>query len=290
MSDDIPFAHPFPWTDEFDRNAMRLLRKRKFVGSGLALLRKESLGCETKLGNAARDIFMNIFHQHGIELDGEIESDGHKFEGIGLSRRSLQLTPLSRKTRLENQTQHEAALATEPEKKSIFFELLKVITDSSSATISTRRILKKVCVLLQPGSLPGFMDSKDVVLAALHFLSARVEIKSDRVLRLPLIRPLQTYGDLEKRNFEKVGDWKLEDIEEKLSRIEEIFLSSPASWKWQKRESLSLRLPQADEESFFMKGTVPFCATAKKPKGESFKKRKAPLKTTNGGGEENREA
>jgi hypothetical protein len=271
MCDDIPYAQPFPWTEESQGNATRSLRKRKFVGSGLALLRKESLGSESKMGNVAKNILMNLFHQHGIELDGEMESDENKFKGIGLSPTD--------KTELENLSEYEIALETESGNKSIFIALLKAVTESSTGTISTRQILGKVCLLLQPGSLPGIMDSKDMVLAALHFLSSNDETKSNHVLRLPLIRPLQAYGDLEKRNFEKVGDWRFEDIKAKLLRMEEVFLSSPSSWKWQKRESLSLRLSQPDEESFFMKGTIPLCATAKKVKGESFKKRKALVKT-----------
>ena len=119
-----------------------------------------------------------------------------------------------------------------------------------------------------------------MVLAALHFLSSKSETQSDHILWLPLIRPLQAFGDLEKRNFEKVGDWRLEDIEEKLLKMEEVFLSSPSSWKWQKRESLSLRLSKANEDFFFMKGTIPLCATAKKVKGEGIKKRKAAVKKT----------
>eukprot|EP00536_Pseudo-nitzschia_multiseries_P011557 jgi/Psemu1/308338/fgenesh1_kg.401_\ len=126
------------------------------------------------------------------------------------------------------------------------------------------------------------MDAKDMILAALHFLSSKSETKSTYTLGLPLIRPLQVYGDLERRNYEKVGDWKLEEIKEKLLRAEEIFLSSPSSWEWQKRESWSLRLSVADEESLFMKGTVPVCATAstKKTKGEGIKKRQALSKKT----------
>lgn len=274
----IPYAQPFPWpAEESQGDRTRSLRKRKFVGSGLALLRKEYLRSES-MGNVAKNIMMNLFHQHGIELDGEMESDENKFKGIGLS----EIAP----HRLQTQS-GKTGLGNESGNKSIFFALLKAVDESGTGVTSTRQILGRVCPLLQPGSLPGIMDSKDMVLAALHFLSSNDETKSDHVLRLPLIRPVQAYGDLEKRNFKKVGDWRLEDIKGKLSRMEEVFLSSPSSWKWQKRESLSLRLPQADEESFFMKGTIPLCAVAnKKLKGESVKKRKPPLKTTTGGGSE----
>ena len=272
MSDDIPYAQPFLWAEENQGNSTRSLRKRKFVGSGLALLRKESLGSESKMGNVAKNILMNLFHQHGIELDGEMESDENKFKGIGLSDRSLRVATNTGKTKI---SEHGESGNT-----SLFFALLKAVTESSTSLISTRQLLSKACPLLQPGSLPGIMDSKDMVLAALHFLSSNNETKSDHVLRLPLIRPVQVYGDLEKRNYKKIGDWKLGDIVVKLSRMEELFLSSPSSWKWQKRESLSLRLSREDEESFFTKGTIPLCATAKKVRIESGKKRKAPVKTT----------
>jgi len=240
MSDEIPYAHPFPWggSSTIDERNQKL-RKRKFVGSGLAVLRKE-MGSESKLGNLAKTILINLSYQHGIEIDGEIESDAEKFKGLA----KIQLGTCS-----------------------FFVELLKVVIESGDSPISTRHILKKVCLLLQPGTLPGNMDSKDLLLAALHFLSSKSETKSIECALLPLIRSEKAYGDLERRNFVKVGDWKLEDTEEKLLKMEELFLSSPSSWKWQKRESLSLRLTKENEAAFFMKGTIPLCATSKKVKG-----------------------
>ncbi len=279
MSDDIPYAQPFQWNEECQGNSTRSLRKRKFVGSGLALLRKESLGSESKMGNVAKNILMNLFHQHGIELDGEMESDEHKFKGIGLAGKTL----------LGKQDTGNQSSLGESGNKSLFVALLNVLSDSSNNIVPTRQFLSKVCPILIPGSLPGTLDSKDMVLAALHFLSSNSETKSDHVLRLPLIKPVQAYGDLEKRNYKKVGDWKLDDIIVQLSRMEEIFLSSPSSWQWQKRESLSLRLSREDEESFFTKGTVPLSATAKKLKAETVKKRKAPVKAAKATGSPNAE-
>jgi len=274
MSDDIPYAQPFQWNEESQGNSTRSLRKRKFVGSGLALLRKESLGSESKMGNVTKNILMNLFHQHGIELDGEMESDEHKFKGIGLAGKTL-----LGKQEAEGESGN----------KSLFVALLKVISDSSNSITPTRQFLSKVSPTLIPGSLPGTLDSKDMVLAALHFLSSNSDAKSDHVLRLPLIKPVQAYGDLEKRNYKKVGDWKLDDIMVQLARMEEIFLSSPSSWQWQKRESLSLRLSRDDEEFFFTKGTVPLSATAKKLKAETVKKRKAPVKAAKATGSPNAE-
>mmetsp|Transcript_19932 Transcript_19932/g.43336 ORF Transcript_19932/g.43336 Transcript_19932/m.43336 type:complete len:312 (-) Transcript_19932:15-950(-) len=283
MSDEIPYAQPFPWTEEQPRgNSTRSLRKRKFVGSGIAVLREESLGSDSKMGNVAKNILMNLFHQHGIELDGNMESDAKKFKGIGLSDGSFRIKTAASNNRLRNTLEKKTSLKTESGDKSFFIPLLKAVNESGTRSVSTRQILGKVCLLLQPGTLPGIMDSKDMVLAALHFLSSKSESKSGHILQLPLIRPLQAYGDLERRNYEKVGDWKLEDIKEKLLKAEEMFLSSPSSWEWQKRESLSLRLSEEDEESLFMKGTVPLCALAstKKVKGEGVKKRKAAVKKT----------
>ena len=266
MSDDVPYAHPFPWGDstivERQRSTTRSLRKRKFVGSGLAILRKD-MGSESKIGILSKNILMNLFHQHGIEVDGELESDANKFKGLGLSKGSLHMET--------HTSTDDKPLRLQTGNRSFFVPLLKVVIESVDSPISTRHILKKVCLLLQPGTLPGNMDSKDMVLAALHFLSSKCETKSDNLLRLPLIRSEKAYGDLERRNFVKMGDWKLEDIEEKLLKMEELFLSSPSSWKWLKRDSfsLSLKLSKADEEAFFMKGTVPLSV-----KGEGVRKRR----------------
>ena len=99
------------------------------------------------------------------------------------------------------------------------------------------------------------------------------------LLKLPLIRSEKAYGDLERRNYIKVGDWRLTaSFMQKLIHLEKLFFGSSSSWKWQKRKSFSIRLSDEDEEALFMKGTIPLRAKIQKIKGgggEASKKMKA---------------
>jgi hypothetical protein len=277
MSDDIPFAHPFPWDspsmEKSQMTAIRSLRKRKFVGSGLAVLQQESLGRKSRMGKLAKNILRNLFYQHGIETitggsEQGFESDANRMMGAGFPRSDNRLVTLK-----PGSTHDEILSNAKDGRYSLFASLLKVV-ETGPGPVPTKQILRELCLTLRPGDVPGMMDCKDMMLAALHYLSSHYAAKSDALLQLPLIRPSQAYGDLEKRNFEKVGDWKLGQIEDKLWTMETIFFSSPSPWKWLRREIFCPRgLSKVDETSFFSKGTIPSNATAKK--GEGMRKRRA---------------
>lgn len=287
MSDDVPFATPFSWDspamEKAQMLATRTLRKRKFVGSGLSILmEEESLGRnKSKMGKLAKTILRNLFHQHGIEMtktggfEKYSESDANKMPGAGFStnrcRWEIPKLGITDDDKLHNASEG---------KYSLFVSLLQLV-EAGPGPVSTKQILRKLCLILRPGDVPGMMDCKDMMLAALHYLSSNYATKSDDLLPLPLIRPSQAYGDLEKRNFVKVGDWKLVQIEAKLWRMEAIFFSTPSPWKWLRREHFCPRgLSKQDEKSFLCKGTIPLSATATKSKGEGKRKRRTTSEST----------
>jgi hypothetical protein len=117
----------------------------------------------------------------------------------------------------------------------------------------------------------------EMVMAALQFMSRDCEMSSEDLISLPLIRPSQELADLERRTFNKCGDWTMDDdFKEKVLRLEQIFTSSSSSWRWLKREFAAPRLAQKDEDSLFLKGVIPASAVAKKPTPHiSSRKRKA---------------
>lgn len=279
MREDIPFAEPYPWgspsMELSQLTAVRSLRKRKFVGSGLAVLQQESLGRKSKIGKLARNILRNLFHQHGIETmtggSGQsFESDATRMTGTGFLRSG------SRRETLKLGTEHDEILSNAKEGRYSLFASVLHLVETGPGPVPTKQILRELCLTVRPGDVPGMMDCKDMILAALHYLSSDYAIKSDALLQLPLIRPSQAYSDLEKRNFEKVGNWKLSEVEDKLWRMESIFLTSPSPWKWQRREVFCPRgLSQSDETSFFIKGAIPSSATAKTT---PTRKRRAPFR------------
>jgi hypothetical protein len=281
MSEDlIPFAQSFPWRSASMQKsqiaATRSLRKGIFVGSGLAVLQQESLGRKSKMGKLAKSILRSLVHRHGIELrtggsEHEIESDASRMPGAGFSRcRSCLL-----QTPKPGSTDDEVLGHANEGKYSLFSSLLQEI-EAEPGPVPTKQILRKFCLILRPGDVPGMMDCKDTILAALHFLSSHYATQSNKLLRLPLIRPSQPYGDLEKRNFEKVGEWKLAHIEEKLWEMEDIFFSSPSPWKWLTRKTYCPRgLSKQEETSFFSKGAIPSGANVKKQNEIGKRKRRA---------------
>jgi hypothetical protein len=278
-SEDIPFAEPFPLgsqsMEQSQISSVRSIRKRSFVGSVLAVLQQECLGRKSKMGKRAKNILRNLFHEHGIETMTRgstqgLEGNANGMTGTGFPRNEC------RREMLQPGTEHTEILTKAKEGRySIFSSVLRVV-EAGPGPVPTKQLLRELCLTVRPGDVPGMMDCKDMILAALHFLSSDYAAKSDTLLQLPLIRPTQAYGDLEKRNFEKVGNWKLSEVEDKLWTMERIFLTSPSPWKWQRREVFCPRgLSQPDELSFLSKGTIPSSATAKKPEGT--RKRRAPL-------------
>ena len=271
---EIPFATPFPWDNasmkEAQKHAIEGLRKRPFVGSGLAALRKNAFGPTSTMGDLSKNILMNLLHQHGIDRRNEeedFETEADELYGASLSK-------LRREANLPDRPEEKVLELAREGRLSLFASILKVIEEGESP-LTTKTLIKKSCLTTRPGDVPGSLDGKEMVLAALHFLSSNFEAKSEHLINLPLIHSIQEVADLEKKSYEKAGDWKLDDIKENVLRLEQVFLTSPTAWKWLRRETFSPRLSQEEETAFFFKGAIPASASAKKTQGGASRKRKA---------------
>ena len=277
MSGNIPFAQPYAWDDvksiEESQAAIRSLRKRKFVGSGIAVLREDS----KKMGRVAQNILTNLFHEHGIDNDQEVvPTNGNEESESHANRFRRETMPdVDDAIPKEDSTDEEILRNAGEGKYSLFLALVKAI-DTSHSPVPSMLLVRKTCLVLSSGTVPGSCDSRDMVLAALHFLSTKYATQSDDLLQLPLIRPVNAYGDLEKRNFVKNGTWKLDDIKEKVLKLEDIFLNSPSSWKWLKRETACPRsLTKEEEKSFYLTGTIPDSVNPRKPTTGGNRKRRS---------------
>jgi hypothetical protein len=122
-------------------------------------------------------------------------------------------------------------------------------TDASySVTSTSTRTLIKTCSLtVPPASTPAAMDRKEIVMAALDFLSSvppplnadETDTRSDAAIHtagstdllslLPLIRPQQMTPDLEEISWKKVGRWKLVEIESQVATLEQVFCAAAKS-------------------------------------------------------------
>jgi hypothetical protein len=284
MSGKTPFAQPYPWNnpslEAAQQSALSLLRKRKFVGSGLARLQETCLEQNSKMHKSAKNILVNLFHHHGIEIpntSGSVQ--------VGKTSNMLKGSPvLSKPPTLHKRGEPQAGMSVDDiirnasEGKYSLFKTILRIVENNDGIVHTKIFLSRASLVIQPSTVPGQMDAKDMVLAALHFLSTMYKPKSRELLELPMLRAVQVYSDLEKRSYQKAGSWKLDDIdiESRLFNLEELFLKSPAHWKWLKREIFCPRLTSEEETSFFQTGIVPGRAVPKR-KGEV---RRRPRKST----------
>jgi hypothetical protein len=274
MSEDIPYATPFPWDNasmaDSQKCANEALRKRRFVGSGLAALRKNAFGASSNMGDVSKNILMNLLQQHSIE----IRSDEEAFETEADELYGASLSGLRREANVPGTADEEVLELARDGRLSLFASILKFI-EVDESPVATKNLIRNCCLTVRPGDVPGSIDAKEMILSALHFLSSNFDAGSDQLLSMPLIRPIQEVGDLEKRSYEKAGEWKFVAVEDKLLRLEQLFLTSSSAWKWLRRETFCPRLSHKDETSFFLKGSIPASASAKKPKGEGSRKRKA---------------
>lgn len=131
---------------------------------------------------------------------------------------------------------------------SLLGSIVRVVRESMATPVTTKQIMKTCVLAAQPGTLPSEMDAKDMVLAALLFLSSTHE---NEYWKLPLIRPVEELADLEKRSYELVES----PSDSQLQWLETAFIS-PAD-KYLPREKYCPRLEKSDEGPLLLKGIIP---------------------------------
>ncbi|CAJ1904913.1 unnamed protein product [Cylindrotheca closterium] len=281
MSREVQSASPYPWGDDQKHvshpPSIKLLQGERYVGSGFAAL-EHQLGDNdnSEMDENAKLILNNLLQEHNVNLldssndDKRSETEKQNAHGVytGIIR-----PPKRSKLPSEVSAPKDILELARDGKVSVFSSLLDTVESSSIQPVPTKTLIRKCCLTIPPGDSPGSIDAKDYILGALHFLSSQFESSSEeRYPSLPLIYPVQLTGDVEKRNYEKVGEWKLDEIQDKVLLLEQVFTSSPNSWKWLRRESFAPRLEKEEETAFFVKGAIP--ARAKKIKTEATTGRK----------------
>jgi hypothetical protein len=277
----------------------------------------------SQISETAKSLLSNLLDEHNIELSQE-HSDAALQQHAPPAKKQKMLVTVSED--MSDDTVLQMAAAGE---LSFFGSLLATIehggdahgpdavavavavavaSDSGKTTSTSTRTLIKTCSLaVPPASAPATMDCKEMVMAALHFLSsvptadvdadAGMDTQTDvlgsanathNLLRLlPLIRPQQMTPDLEKRSYQKVGDWKLtgdaeSEFQSQVAALEQVFLygSNSKDYVWLNRERFCPRLATG-EDLLLLKGNPPVHATGKPKKATPVQRRKkAPTATT----------
>ena len=244
MSQGIPLATPYPWAPNETQISHPVSRKRK--GSSLLVL-NQALE-DTSTSKRAKEILQNLL---GDDLPKGTTNETCRLATVSLGKEPAQpLQTICPSSQLDDdkllQMAREGCF-------SLLGSILRVIRESPSP-VTTKHILRTCSLAMRPGDVPPQMDAKEMILAALHFLSSNH--KSD-YWELPLIRPTQEDNDLEKHSYEPVGS----PTESQVQWLEIAFLKAPDNYL--AREKYCPRLKQDEEGPLFLKGTLPTSATAK---------------------------
>eukprot|EP00540_Astrosyne_radiata_P008748 CAMPEP_0116828972 /NCGR_PEP_ID=MMETSP0418-20121206/3938_1 /TAXON_ID=1158023 /ORGANISM="Astrosyne radiata, Strain 13vi08-1A" /LENGTH=230 /DNA_ID=CAMNT_0004457891 /DNA_START=88 /DNA_END=780 /DNA_ORIENTATION=- len=168
-----------------------------------------------------------------------------------------------------SQNEEEVSGLVQGGKASFLGSILRLV-ENASAPVPAKTIIRGCSLVISPGNVPGHLDAKEFILAALQFLSSEVEGR----FNLPFISAAHHQDDAEKRAYQKTGSWSLSDPEdlERINQLDTIFLESPLPPLGRAR--FCPFLAPGEEGPLLMKGTIPSSATAKK-KGAGAKRKSA---------------
>jgi hypothetical protein len=255
MSQGIPLATPYPWAPSEKQITHPVSRKRK--GSGLLVLNQALQ--DTCTSKRAKNILQSLLG--GTVTTGGANDDTYRLATVSLltNESAPPLQTIDPSSQLQDETLLEMA---QNGRFSLLGSILRVITESPTTPVSTKHILRTCSLAVRPGDVPPQMDAKEMILAALFFLSSTHRSEH---WELPLILPTNVDVDLEKRSYEPV---EFSPSESQLQWLETAFLKSPGDFMG--REKYCPRLKRDEEVQLLLKGTLPTSAT---PKSAGTKRR-----------------
>lgn len=243
----IPLAPSYPWADADDQ-AIRISKKKR-KGSGLSFLQNKNLDGD------ARDILSTLIEGD----DSEPQDTSHLATSVFYSGGSFMPSVADE----DADTSAIIRMANEGQ-VSLLLSILKHFhqhsIDTSDSPVPAKSVVKACALSVNPNSTPGIVDAKDLILAAIQFLSCSACL--DGEIKLPLIEVVDANSDPEKRTYRKYGDWNWEEYKTTtaLSELELLFNSSPIG-----REKFVPRfLSDEDEQQLLQKGTIPASAAPKR--------------------------
>lgn len=156
---------------------------------------------------------------------------------------------------------------------SFLASLLKVI-EEEGGSITTKFLIKACCLSVEPAKVPSLCDAKEMVMAALHFLSSPFQPEGDNFPALPLIRCINEAPDLEKRSYEHCGDWTTREpaFVDQVLQLEQVFYNA-VNYKYLARECMCPTLPSG-RDLLLLKGSAPAYCMGKTKKGAPSRRKK----------------
>jgi hypothetical protein len=222
----------------------RYRHSQNFRGAGFLFLQQQLLSEE--MNDIEKDLLRRILKDHRVD----------PLNDTGLTGPPPVKKPKTLKT-IDSNMSDETILQYAkqvPSSMSLLASLLKVV-DDDGGNVTAKAFLKTCALAVRPGMVPPMMDAKEMVLAALQFLSETTT----------WIRPVQEQVDLEKRSYTKVGDWKLADILPQVAELESVFYEGGADLIWMPRTRFVPPMQNpVEEDLLLLKGNPPAGYSAKK--------------------------
>lgn len=237
-------AAAYPWGIEEHQLSPSDTRKRR--GSGYAVV--EQALKDSSTSNRAKEILRNLVDMN--DFAEETTDDSSLLATTALTKQSSS-SPLVAINPNAPFPEEEILQMAQDGQISLLGSIVRVIQESIVTPVSTKDVLKSCVLGVCPGSIPAYMDAKDMVVAALLFLSST---HKNEYWDLPLIRPIDDTIDLEKRTYELVQS----PTESQIQWLEAAFVSSAD--KYVAREKFCPRLEPNDEAPLLFKGIIPAVA------------------------------
>lgn len=243
----IAEASAYPWAP--DERQISFPAKRKRKGSGFSLL-QQALD-DSRTSERAKEILRELLGDKSME---ETIDESSRLATMSLTKPHAQ--PLEAINPNAPMQDAQILRLSQEGRLSLLGSVVRVVCESMATPVSTKQILKSCILAVRPGDVPGQLDAKEMVLAALLFLSST---HKSEYWSLPLIRPTQEDAELDKRSYELVQS----PTESQLQWLETAFLSSAD--KYIAREKYCPRLANHEEDSLVRKGIIPASAMPKTP-------------------------
>lgn len=231
----------------------RYRNAQPFRGAGFRYLQQQLLRDEWN--HSQKEVLKTMLSHHEIDLEinNNTSNDGDdEWVNPPLRKKVKSLKTID--SNMSDETILQFAKQV-PSPMSLLASILKVL-DDDGGNVSARAFLKTCALTVRPGWVPAIMDAKEMVLAALQFLSETTE----------WIRPIQQdQSDLEKRSYEKMGSWKFSDILPQIVELEEIFYEGTTDLTWLPRTRFVPPIQNpVEEDLLLLKGNAPAGSAPKK--------------------------
>lgn len=224
----------------------RYRHSQRFCGAGFRFLQQQ----QDELNDSQKQLLNKMLQGHNVHFEQTDTSLVHQPPPPCKKRKTLKTIDKN----MSDETILQFAKQV-PSPMSLLASILKVI-DDDGGSVSAKAFLKTCALAVRPGWVPPMMDAKEMVVAALQFLTEATE----------WIRPVHNnQSDLEKQSYQKNGDWAFTDILGQIADIEEIFYEGTTDLTWLPRTRFvpPMKNP-VEEDLLLLKGNAPAGSAAKK--------------------------